>query len=279
MAAGFLAGVGISFLYHWSVISSGASAGTMGQAAEEWTESELRRLRRKGWKHVNHLVIKKDVGDVDHVAVGPDGVLVIETKWRSADIDVDKLPKWIGDAVWQAKRNREDVRRLLGWREHDGRPIEALVVLWGPDITHESAEAVLKDDVNVIAGRYLRDELAALSDVRLDPTEVDDIYSKLKQRIDERDEWEKKNLAAAPITIRERASQWAQSAAAGWTGLFLALLTLSLGWWSLVAIGALVLLSLAARRFEWMRSEATSFLVGVVATVPLILVAVLWSLR
>ncbi len=43
-------------MYHWCVLASGAVNGTMGATAEEWTASELRRLRRRGWRTINHLV-------------------------------------------------------------------------------------------------------------------------------------------------------------------------------------------------------------------------------
>lgn len=278
LAAGLMAGVGLTFLFHWCVISSGATSGTMGQAAEEWTDSELRRLHRKGWKHVNHLVIKDRAGDIDHVAVGPDGVVVVETKWRSAELDVDNMSEWMNSAISQAKRNRDDVRRLLGWRERDGRPIEGLVVLWGPDVTHQSAAAVLALGVNVIAGQHLRDELAHLHDERLSPGEVDDVYGQLKKRIAERDAWEQTHLPPPPVTMQQRANRWARNACAAWAGLFLSLLTFKLGWWAFAAIGALGVVSFASRRVEGIRPEASAFFAGVLLTIPVVLVAALWSL-
>jgi hypothetical protein len=277
LAAGFVAGVGVAFLYHWSVISSGAASTTMGQAAEGWTDSELRLLHRKGWRHVTHLIVKEKSGDVDHVAVGPDGVLVIETKWRSADIAVDHPTRWMRDAVWQAKRNRDDVRMLLKWRERDERPIEAVVVWWGPAVSQESDEPVLVDGVNVLAGHRLRDELAHLSDLRLQPDEIDEIYGKLKERIAKRDEWEAENSAPLPPTLGAQATRWAWKAGAAWLGLLLSLLTLNLGWWSFAAIGVLVAVGLGLRPVERWRSEATWFLVGVAAMVPVVLIAALWA--
>ena len=277
-ATGLTVGVGISILYHWLVVSSGAAASVMGQAVEEWTDSELQRLRRKGWRHVNHLMIKSTSGDVDHVAVGPDGVLVIETKWRSAEVNVDNLSHWTHDAVNQARQNRDDVRRFLGWRERDRRPVEALVVWWGPEVTHESTEAVLANDVNVMAGEHLSDELDALSDVRLSPEEIDEIYAKLKTRVEKVDENESKIAEPATPTLQERANRWVRNAVAAYAGLLLATLSFNLGWWALAAIGSLTVAGIAVRRIEALRSEASWFVGGVLITLPLILVAALWSL-
>lgn len=277
-ATGLTVGVGVSIIYHWLVISSGAAADTMGQAAEGWTDTELQRLRRKGWRHVNHLMIKSTSGDVDHVAVGPDGVLVIETKWRSAEVDVDNLSHWTRGAVNQVRQNREDVRRLLGWRERDRRPIEALVVWWGPEVTHESTGAVLADDVNVIAGAHLSDELDALSDVRLSPEEIDAVYATLKTRVEKVDEYESRTVEPAPLTLQERANRWLRNALAAYAGLFLGVLSFNLGWWAIAVIGALAATGLAVRRIEWLRSEASWFVGGALVMLPLVLIAAVWSL-
>jgi hypothetical protein len=51
---------------------------TNGADAGANTAHELRRLHRAGWKSVHNLHFQS--GDVDHVAIGPGGVVVIETK-------------------------------------------------------------------------------------------------------------------------------------------------------------------------------------------------------
>ena len=48
------------------------------ELAEEFTSSELRSLRWCGWKTIDR--VQFDRYDVDHVAIGPGGVCVIETK-------------------------------------------------------------------------------------------------------------------------------------------------------------------------------------------------------
>lgn len=161
-------------LYHWCVIASGAANGTMGHAAEDWTSLELRRLRRRGWRTVNHLVFRR--GDIDHIAIGPDGVVVVETKWCSGGIDLDQRGDALDDAIRQADRNRKDVAGYLGWGARDDARITSLVVVWGPAVTQEGDEAILTDEgVNVVAGQHLRTVLGDLTETALGSDEVDAI--------------------------------------------------------------------------------------------------------
>lgn len=277
LLVGLFAGICLTFLYHWCVISSGAAQAAMGSAAEEWTDAELRRLRHKGWRHVNHVVIKPELGDIDHVAVGPDGVIVVETKWRSSEVDVDNLSNWTLGAVVQAKQNRQQVRQLLNWQRRDPMLVQSLVVLWGPEVTHESAEAVLSDDVNVIAGQALRDELTHLSEQRLSADEIEDVYEQLKKRVAERDRWEARNSDPQPLTLQDQADLWARNAVALLGGFLLSTLTLLLGWWALGAITGLALAGLAFRRVDVVRAQSAWFIGGVLVPIPLVLFATLWS--
>jgi hypothetical protein len=68
----------------WLVVVtfSGSTAMTVGASAEEWTASELRRHHR--WRLVNGLSLKYEI---DHIAVGSGGVLVVETKWSAQPWD------------------------------------------------------------------------------------------------------------------------------------------------------------------------------------------------
>ena len=92
LRVGLFVGGSLVALYNWCLMASGASGATLGEAGEEWTSNELRRLRRHGWKFVNGLQFR--VGDIDHVAVGPDGVVVIESKWTSMGVDLDRASDW-----------------------------------------------------------------------------------------------------------------------------------------------------------------------------------------
>lgn len=277
LAVGILAGVSLTFLYHWCVVASGAAQATMGSAAEQWTDAELRRLRRKGWRHINHVVIKPELGDIDHVAVGPDGVIVVETKWRSAEVDVDNLSHSMRSAVAQAKRNRDQVRQLLNWQRREPLLVQPLVVLWGPEVAHASAEPVLSDDVNVISGRALREELAHLSDERLSADEIEDVYAQLKKRVADRDGWEAKNSEPRPLTLQAQADLWGRNAVAFMSGFALAALTFPLGSWSIAIIVGLALAGLGCRRVGAVRAQSAWFIGGVLVPFPIVLLLALWS--
>ena len=64
-------------------VLSGAASAMGGAIAESSTASELNRLRRRRWKVVHGLKLREQ-SDIDHVLIGPGGVIVVETKW-SAD--------------------------------------------------------------------------------------------------------------------------------------------------------------------------------------------------
>jgi hypothetical protein len=54
--------------------SSGVAGALAGIAAEQWTADDLRSLPRRGWRIVIGLELRP-TADIDHVAVGPAGVL------------------------------------------------------------------------------------------------------------------------------------------------------------------------------------------------------------
>ena len=46
----------IALLAFWVIQATGTAATMMGDDAERWTASELRKLRRHGWRLVNHVM-------------------------------------------------------------------------------------------------------------------------------------------------------------------------------------------------------------------------------
>jgi len=69
------------WIYTMMLETGGLVSKRAGVAAEEWTASELRPLRRRGWTLVNHVMIEKS--NVDHALLGLGGFVAIETKYRS----------------------------------------------------------------------------------------------------------------------------------------------------------------------------------------------------
>lgn len=159
----FLLGAGLVSI-PWALWTVGLTMGggaswLAGAAAEEWTGRELARLG-DGW-HVAHNVPFdvswegwKSMVDVDHIAIGPYGVLVVETKWTTARVDLDSLrvPRLILDAVRQASDNAGRVRALLE-RDVGSVPIIPIVVLWGSGIRASTGKPRDVEGVRVVRGK------------------------------------------------------------------------------------------------------------------------------
>ena len=136
VAAGFTALMGWIGGREWAFFMAGAMLGVLvtgtaylfsyvdpvgariqsGFDGEYNTAAELAKLRRHGWRTVHNLHLAS--GDIDHVAVGPGGVVVIETKSSSADwafLDGHGvIDNWARQAHQSAFRARHLVKQLAG---------------------------------------------------------------------------------------------------------------------------------------------------------------------
>jgi flagellar biosynthesis protein FliQ len=88
-----------------------------GATGEEQVGAALEGLVEKGWR-VIHDVDLGSKGNIDHVLVGPAGILTVETKSHKGRIAARKVPRqWLSQAYAQAKRveriTQEDVSPLL----------------------------------------------------------------------------------------------------------------------------------------------------------------------
>jgi hypothetical protein len=186
---GFLCGavvVAIGAMAFWFVDhSAGAQNLKFGSYGEECTADLFgsRAARRSGWELRHNLWFGAE--DVDHVAFGPQGVLVIESKWSN--------PSWRGrmqvladGAVDQALRSARHVRCLL---RAAGLQISVtpIVVQWGPggwsDVDWTSRwfgeVFVLRGD----AADDLHDEIDGITGVHLDPAELAVVRAALDARV------------------------------------------------------------------------------------------------
>jgi Nuclease-related domain len=112
--------------YVQMLFTSGTFHQQSGVMAEEWTASELRKLRTKGWRLVNHVMLENV--DIDHALLGPGGFFAIETKhrtdWTYASGELDKITRDVG-------RYSARLEPRIGVK---GRTVRPLVVMWGPQI-------------------------------------------------------------------------------------------------------------------------------------------------
>lgn len=160
------------------LLMSGSLNLFLGAGGEEATATEFtsRKRRRQGWRIVHGLVLN-DV-EIDHIAVGPGGVLAIESKWRSSS--------WMRSAtgvepavVEQARRNAQRVRNLIRSQEFGFATIDvhAVLMLWGPGAPEDAPTEI--NGVHVFTVVNLHELDSWLGTPRLDPETAADIAERM----------------------------------------------------------------------------------------------------
>ena len=162
---GFLLGIWIASVV-WFILSlvfqvSGASMAAMGATAEEWTAHEMRRLRREGWKVTSHVKPWAYGGDIDHLAVGPGGAVVIETKWVSDPKALERSDRVEDDRERMVKGLRR-IRNSLRVPLQDA-PIFSAIVYWGADKQVDDIVNTPTDKTRVLSGDDLRPWLESVA--------------------------------------------------------------------------------------------------------------------
>lgn len=193
-ALGVILSSGVWSAAYLVATTSGAAMAAMGQLAEQWTAQDLRRLTKRDWHLANSLAYRR--WDLDHVVVGPGGVLVVETKYSangwSRGRYTDGVVQLAVDRVAQGAR---DVWLTSGKSILPRHLVRPVVVLWGGD--YEQQEGV-KDDVLVLPGPKLQGWLEALPDDGLTPGAVQMIYAGMDAHIGKRDEADRELLGRPP---------------------------------------------------------------------------------
>jgi hypothetical protein len=166
------------------LIGSGQLRHFWGRSGERATAQELasKRLRRAGWSVAHGLVVRGH--EIDHVAVGPGGVIAIETKWVTGErwtVERGTLRGPIRDPILQVRRSAARVGELLrsstGGR-HDVDVIPVLMV-WGPGSPVVSPETREVGGVPIFTGRTIDDFRSWLSQDRLERSKAEAIASDL----------------------------------------------------------------------------------------------------
>jgi hypothetical protein len=166
--------VGVPLLIGTLVVSAtGTAFRSMGADAERWTASALRRARPRGWRLVNDVSLGH--GNIDHVLVGPGGVIAVETKWTAASADTRYGRDFWDRAVAQIQSNARSLRLWANLRTI-GAQVHAVLVVWGPgsrDLPNDEWFAT-DSGVVVVSGRALRTFVRQLP--------VDDLYGSQIER-------------------------------------------------------------------------------------------------
>jgi hypothetical protein len=120
--------------------------------------------------------------DIDHVAVGPSGVLVVETKYSTdpIDLDAERLAFRVGNAGEQAYRNAGRVRTLLVDMQ-EPPPVIPVVIFWGFRVTTPKTPIrLLGRNTHVVMGADASRWLPALTRNSIDAAVAQETWRRLE---------------------------------------------------------------------------------------------------
>ncbi|MGC8513860.1 MAG: nuclease-related domain-containing protein [Acidimicrobiales bacterium] len=240
---------------------SGASSVSVGALSEQWTARELRRLRTRQWRLVNGVHYRS--WDIDHVLLGPGGIVVVETKFSADGWERSRYTSRVtGDAIDRVRRNAIDVQLTLGKSALPDDLVHPVVVLWGRSDKREVSEK--HGNVQVLSGHLLRGWLADLGDSGLDRATADRLYEKLVKQVTTRDQ---KDLDRAGLPARPISSSISLILLATALGLVSCVAELEAvhlaGWYWAVPIGlAFFALQLPLRRWRAARPWRVAWVAG-----------------
>jgi hypothetical protein len=124
----------------------------------------LEELADEGWRVLHD--VQSDRGNIDHLLVGPAGILTVETKRRQGRVNVAALDeRWLRQAYAQRKR----IERITG------QPVDALLVFSDAYLDRPVSR---QRGVCVLPARMLRGHLARRT-ARLTPEEVESTFGRL----------------------------------------------------------------------------------------------------
>jgi hypothetical protein len=137
---------------------------------EQGNEGELKvarvlgSLEDSGWRTLHDVSVGR--GNIDHLVVGPGGILTIETKSRRGRVQVEALPQeWLSQAYAQAKA----IERITG------ASVDALLVFSDAYLDKRISR---QRGVCVLPARMLAGHLARRPP-KLTPDDVDRLYGRL----------------------------------------------------------------------------------------------------
>jgi hypothetical protein len=185
VAAGITAAAVVGVLAWYLFLSDASFSWRMGALGEYWTSEELRRLGR-GWTVLNSLRVPGANGapvEVDHIAVGPGGVVVVQTKLRPSELrQIDaSSSSMINTFALETHRQAVVVRLFIGELVDETSVLE-LLVLWGSGLASPDAGvATNRKGVQIVHGRDLGTWMPpAAQSVRLDTGAIQAVVAALE---------------------------------------------------------------------------------------------------
>jgi len=152
----------------------------LGVAGEEWTADELRKLRKRNWRVVNHVMLDRGSGDIDHVVLGTGGFFAVDSKYRT---DWTTSTGSLNDLARRSRLQADALQRRLQVKAPTVRPA---VVLWGPRVSKVFDDVFEHEGVLFCVGRAFVEHVAAL-DAVVDQAEVEQAFTRLDEYVAKRD--------------------------------------------------------------------------------------------
>jgi hypothetical protein len=107
--AGLLAAAGLGWVLRFRV-SSETSAWRRGAAGERRTACLLRRLEDRGWVVLHDLAVPGSGANIDHLVIGPGGVVMIDSKQYRGRLRLDP-----GGLLWHGRYLLTTALRAARW--------------------------------------------------------------------------------------------------------------------------------------------------------------------
>jgi Nuclease-related domain len=185
---GFMAGVFTTTLVanvaYMMVVSTGTVPRLAGIDAEKSMARDLRSLEKHGWTVANHLLLEKGEGDVDHLLIGPAGLVVVETKWTST---------WSDSAGWCSKVAEGTRHRTSAVSRNIAQlklPTHSIVAVWGPAAHMVGASAAANSKCSVLPGTKVVSHILALPAAETDASHFATARRNLDLYVAQRDKGE-----------------------------------------------------------------------------------------
>ena len=264
-----------------TIAMSGASDVFMGLDAEGDTADVLRSLRRDGWELANGIKIRGNQ-DIDHLVVGPAGLLVVETKWSRHrwPLGEDGEPFMrdrLSDAVDDLLSNCEDVITQFG-KVINGAPVRPVCVVWSSEDSAGDDPWVESDGALVVRGPDLRSWLRTLTDVALDEHGIDRVWQAVTHHYALRDKDDRRRSYRPRRTIVRVAVDWFLAPYLGFVLAFsglVALVRLHQSWLDIAGPLVFTAVGVAVRRIAILRRVAGGWIVASVGSELILLAFVL----
>ncbi len=250
-AAGGFAVSGFWCAWWLTVLLTGTATTMAGALGEQWSASELRKLKRRGWRLLNHVLLRQH--DIDHIAVGPGGVVVVESKWTSEPWAWQG--PYLASTVDRVKRDVLSVQGMIQARVGRGK-VSGAVVIWGAGL-----EECSEDLPRNVRGVAVAD--AESIDVFLDrattvnafsPDEIETVWTILERQVQKRDRADAVRDGAPILGVGDMVATVATGAVGLIAGLLLPALAFRLPGATATSSGAAVALVMIGWKFRSFRA-------------------------